>query len=210
MRWPGRALAVCSASGEYTSALSGSGCFFEFMNVRFDLDGTLTDPREGIVGCLHYALERMVGCLLDCRSSDCALSCETRGSHVQRAVLVVDPRNGCPERRALGSDFVQHPVGTCSDSTGRVWQHVERAFRDLDRRDPLALPARFPASVAAAVGVWAGADVSGLGDGGASLRELGQTRRAATLDGVVIPGTGCACDSVQGIDQKEAVAWALG
>lgn len=26
------------------------------MNVIFDLDGTLTDPREGIVGCLKYAL----------------------------------------------------------------------------------------------------------------------------------------------------------
>jgi phosphoglycolate phosphatase-like HAD superfamily hydrolase len=26
------------------------------LNVLFDLDGTLTDPREGIVACLQYAL----------------------------------------------------------------------------------------------------------------------------------------------------------
>jgi phosphoglycolate phosphatase len=25
----------------------------------FDLDGTLTDPRVGIVGCLRYALDRL-------------------------------------------------------------------------------------------------------------------------------------------------------
>ena len=25
----------------------------------FDLDGTLTDPRVGIVGCLRYALQRL-------------------------------------------------------------------------------------------------------------------------------------------------------
>lgn len=28
-------------------------------NVLFDLDGTLTDPREGITRCIQYALERM-------------------------------------------------------------------------------------------------------------------------------------------------------
>lgn len=27
--------------------------------VLFDLDGTLTDPKEGIVGCIRYALQRM-------------------------------------------------------------------------------------------------------------------------------------------------------
>ena len=32
------------------------------MNARtilFDLDGTLTDPREGIVKCFQYAIERL-------------------------------------------------------------------------------------------------------------------------------------------------------
>lgn len=28
-------------------------------NILFDLDGTLTDPREGIVRCIRYALEKM-------------------------------------------------------------------------------------------------------------------------------------------------------
>ncbi|MGB7946655.1 MAG: HAD hydrolase-like protein, partial [Candidatus Binatia bacterium] len=27
--------------------------------ILLDLDGTLTDPREGILGCLRYALERV-------------------------------------------------------------------------------------------------------------------------------------------------------
>ncbi len=29
------------------------------MNILFDLDGTLTDPRDGIVRCIQYALERL-------------------------------------------------------------------------------------------------------------------------------------------------------
>src|SRR5258708_32447571 len=29
------------------------------MNVLFDLDGTLTDPREGILGCFKYALKKL-------------------------------------------------------------------------------------------------------------------------------------------------------
>ncbi|MET0584617.1 MAG: HAD hydrolase-like protein [Candidatus Binatia bacterium] len=29
------------------------------MNVLFDLDGTLTDPREGILGCFKHALEKL-------------------------------------------------------------------------------------------------------------------------------------------------------
>jgi phosphoglycolate phosphatase len=29
------------------------------VHILFDLDGTLTDPREGIVGCIRHALERM-------------------------------------------------------------------------------------------------------------------------------------------------------
>jgi phosphoglycolate phosphatase len=29
------------------------------MHILLDLDGTLTDPREGIVGCIRHALERM-------------------------------------------------------------------------------------------------------------------------------------------------------
>ncbi len=29
------------------------------MHLLFDLDGTLTDPKQGIVGCIRYALERM-------------------------------------------------------------------------------------------------------------------------------------------------------
>ena len=29
------------------------------MNVLFDLDGTLTDPREGILACFKYALEKL-------------------------------------------------------------------------------------------------------------------------------------------------------
>ena len=29
------------------------------MNVLFDLDGTLTDPREGILACFNYALEKL-------------------------------------------------------------------------------------------------------------------------------------------------------
>lgn len=29
------------------------------MNLLFDLDGTLTDPRRGIVGCIRYALEQL-------------------------------------------------------------------------------------------------------------------------------------------------------
>jgi phosphoglycolate phosphatase len=28
-------------------------------NILFDLDGTLTDPKEGITGCIRYALERL-------------------------------------------------------------------------------------------------------------------------------------------------------
>jgi phosphoglycolate phosphatase len=31
------------------------------MNILFDLDGTLTDPREGIVACLKHALDQL-GC----------------------------------------------------------------------------------------------------------------------------------------------------
>src|SRR3954469_20845148 len=31
----------------------------ELMHVLLDLDGTLTDPREGIVGCIRHALEKM-------------------------------------------------------------------------------------------------------------------------------------------------------
>ncbi|TMA93487.1 MAG: HAD family hydrolase [Deltaproteobacteria bacterium] len=29
------------------------------MNILFDLDGTLTDPKQGIIGCLRYALESL-------------------------------------------------------------------------------------------------------------------------------------------------------
>ena len=29
------------------------------MNLLFDLDGTLTDPKQGIVGCIKFALERL-------------------------------------------------------------------------------------------------------------------------------------------------------
>ncbi len=29
------------------------------MNILFDLDGRLTDPRPGIVACIVHALERM-------------------------------------------------------------------------------------------------------------------------------------------------------
>ncbi len=29
------------------------------MNVLFDLDGTLTDPREGILACFKHALEKL-------------------------------------------------------------------------------------------------------------------------------------------------------
>jgi phosphoglycolate phosphatase len=29
------------------------------VNVLFDLDGTLTDPREGILGCFKHALEKL-------------------------------------------------------------------------------------------------------------------------------------------------------
>ena len=29
------------------------------MHLLFDLDGTLTDPKQGIVGCIRYALDRM-------------------------------------------------------------------------------------------------------------------------------------------------------
>ncbi len=36
------------------------------MNVLLDLDGTLTDPREGIVGCIKYALNELAhGCPSD-------------------------------------------------------------------------------------------------------------------------------------------------
>lgn len=28
-------------------------------NILFDLDGTLTDPGQGITGCIHYALEKL-------------------------------------------------------------------------------------------------------------------------------------------------------
>ena len=27
--------------------------------IFFDLDGTLTDPKEGITGCIQYALEKL-------------------------------------------------------------------------------------------------------------------------------------------------------
>ncbi len=30
-----------------------------FRNILFDLDGTLTDPAEGITGCIRYAMERL-------------------------------------------------------------------------------------------------------------------------------------------------------
>jgi phosphoglycolate phosphatase len=33
--------------------------FDSIKNILFDLDGTLTDPVEGITGCIHYALEKM-------------------------------------------------------------------------------------------------------------------------------------------------------
>jgi len=33
-------------------------------NILFDLDGTLTDPLEGMTRCFHYALERMGAPLL--------------------------------------------------------------------------------------------------------------------------------------------------
>jgi len=37
-----------------------SMCYiFKMKNILFDLDGTLTDPQEGIFNCIEYALEKM-------------------------------------------------------------------------------------------------------------------------------------------------------
>ena len=44
------------------------------MNILFDLDGTLTDPGDGFVACVSYALEK-----LDCRRfADHEIRCHVR------------------------------------------------------------------------------------------------------------------------------------
>lgn len=41
------------------TALEGSSIPLSRGSLFFDLDGTLTDPREGIVGCIRHALQRL-------------------------------------------------------------------------------------------------------------------------------------------------------
>jgi len=51
------------------------------VNVLFDLDGTLTDPRQGILACFQYALEAL--------QFDCPPIASSKDSSVRRCVKVL-------------------------------------------------------------------------------------------------------------------------
>jgi len=124
------------------------------MNLIFDLDGTLTDPEEGIVACIRYALEGLdrmesgEGDLTWCigpplRDSFAKLLDSDDPVLVEEAVTLYRERfaaKGLHENRVY--DGIPDLLARLTEAGRAVPRHLEGAA--LRRRDPAPFPARQP------------------------------------------------------------------
>jgi phosphoglycolate phosphatase len=96
------------------------------MNVLFDLDGTLTDPGDGFVACVSYALDK-----LDCRRyADHEIRCHVGPPLEETLARLLDDHTTIA--RAVA--FYRERYGSVGYLENRVYPEIETALQLLRAR----------------------------------------------------------------------------
>ena len=98
------------------------------MTILFDLDGTLTDPKEGIVGCIQHALREMEHAVPPAQSLERFIGPPLHGTFRE---LLPDPSEAEIERAVAFYRARFEPTGMYEN---RVYDGVSEALESLQRR----------------------------------------------------------------------------